>query len=165
MRFSLALSSLVLLSLVVEGCTPNISPDAYNTTSTQQVNQVQKGLIASSSQVKVSGANSEGGNWAGILAGGAAGGIAGSMIGEGSASALAAVGGALVGGIVGDKAEDKLTSQNATQYMIQLNNGSMISVTQGGTIIPVGTHVLVIEGKPARVQVDTTYASSVTAHS
>jgi outer membrane lipoprotein SlyB len=160
MRFILGVGSFVLLSLAMGGCTPDISPDNYKTTATQQVSQVQKGVVINVSQVQVSGANSEGGNWAGIVAGGAAGGIAGSMIGQGSASALAAVGGALIGGIVGDKAEDKLTSQKATQYIIQLSNGTTVSVTQGGSLIPVGTHVLVMEGKPARVLVDTTAAAA-----
>ncbi len=160
MRRIKEISSLALISLILQGCTPNITPEHYDTTSTQQVSQVQKGVVINTSQVEVSGANSEAGNWAGILAGGAAGGIAGSMIGEGSASALAAVGGALVGGVVGDKAEEKLTSQKATQYIIQLTNGSTVSVTQGGTSIPVGTHVLVMEGKPARVLVDTSTTNS-----
>ena len=154
-----SLGLVVLASLCLVGCTPDISSNSYNTTSTQQVSQVQKGVVASTTQVKVSGANSAGGNWAGILTGAALGGIGGSMIGQGSASALAAVGGAAVGGVVGDKAENKLTSQEATQYMIQLNTGAMISITQGGTVIPVGTHVLVMEGKPARVLVDTTASS------
>ena len=141
---------------LLAGCTPNISSDSYNTTDTQHVSQVRHGVIVSISKVKVSGADSKAGNWAGTLAGGAAGGVAGSAVGQGTGSALMAIGGALLGGIAGNKAQEAMTTQDATQYIVKLQNGNTVSVTQGGTVLAVGTKVLLLEGDPARLIVDTT---------
>jgi outer membrane lipoprotein SlyB len=150
------LSLIAIAALPLMACAPNLSPEQYSASDTQQANQVLKGVIISTSQVEVSGSKSDAANWVGPIAGAVAGGLAGSMIGQGTASDLAAVGGAVAGGVIGDKAQQKLTSQTATQYIIQLAGGNTISVTQGGTVLPTGTKVLVIEGKPTRVIPDTT---------
>ena len=154
------LSLIAIATLPLIGCAPNLSPDQYSASDTQQASQVLKGVILSSSQVQVSGSKSEVSNWIGPIAGAVAGGLAGSMIGQGTASDLAAVGGAVAGGVIGDKAQQKLTSQTATQYIIQLAGGNTISVTQGGTLLPTGAKVLVIEGKPTRVIPDTSASGS-----
>ena len=148
-----ALASLGLLA----GCTPNINADNYDTASTQQVGVVKHGVIVSESQVKVA---DSGDNWVGTVAGGAAGAVAGSSMGQGSGSTLLGIGGALLGGIAGNAAEKALTSQTGTQYIVQLTDGSTISVTQGGTILATGTKVLLLEGNPARLIVDTTASST-----
>ena len=149
-----------VLSLgVLTGCAPNINADSYETSNTQQVTAVKHGAIISTSQVSVSGSSTPGGNWAGTLAGGAAGAVAGSSFGGGSGSALLGIGGAVLGGMAGNAAEQAITSQTATQYIVQLSNGSTISVTQGGTVLPTGTKVLLLEGNPARLIVDTSTSS------
>ncbi len=154
----LGLIAIAVLPLM--GCAPNLSPDQYSASDTQQASKVLKGVILSSSQVQVSGSKSDVANWIGPIAGAVAGGLAGSMIGQGTASDLAAVGGAVAGGVIGDKAQQKLTSQTATQYIIQLAGSNTISVTQGGTLLPTGAKVLVIEGKPTRVIPDTSTSGS-----
>ncbi len=159
--WKMSAASLACLGLLV-GCTPDISPDYYNTPSTQQVSVVKHGVVISTSQVKVSGGDSEFGNWVGTLGGGAAGAVAGSSVGQGSGSLLMGIGGALLGGAVGNKAEAALTSQEATQYIVQLTDGSTVSVTQGGAPLAVGTKVLLLEGNPARLIVDTTAAPPAT---
>jgi len=147
-----ATASLALLA----GCTPNINADNYNTENTQQVSVVQHGVVISTSQVKVSDSK----NWAGTIAGGAAGAVLGSTVGQGSGSLLMGIGGAVLGGLGGNAAEKALSSQTATQYIVQLSNGSTLSVTQGGPILATGTKVLLLEGKPARLIVDTAGANS-----
>lgn len=144
----------------IAGCTPNINADYYNTSNTQQVNVVQHGVIVSVSQVSVSGSGSDVGDLVGPLAGGAAGAVAGASMGGGNGSTLLGIGGALLGGIAGQKAEQALTSQTASQYIVQLTDGSTVSVTQGGAALAVGTHVLLLEGNPARLIIDTTVAAS-----
>src|SRR5262245_3265807 len=107
----------ISLSLVmVAGCTPDISPNTYSTSSTQQVSSVEHGTIINVTQVKVEDSGTQ---WAGTLAGGAAGAVLGGSMGEGTGSMLLGIGGAVLGGVAGNAAERKLTSQTATQYIIQ----------------------------------------------
>jgi outer membrane lipoprotein SlyB len=155
------ISALSLASLgLMTGCTPNINADYYQTSNTQQVSVVKHGTIVSESQVKVSDSGASN-TLVGTLAGGAAGAVLGSTVGQGSGSALAAIGGAVLGGIAGSKTEQALSSQMATQYIVQLTDGSTLSVTQGGTPIAVGTKVLLLEGDPARLIVDTSVEAAV----
>lgn len=90
---------------------------------------------------------------AGTLIGGIAGGVAGSTIGGGStAHTLGAVGGALLGGLVGDAAEKGLSSQTGLEYIVKLDNGQVISVTQGtGQALGVGQRCLVLFGNTTRI--------------
>lgn len=153
---ALGLATLGLLS----GCATNINPDYYQTSNTQQVSVVKHGTIISESQVQVSDSG-PGNTLVGTVAGGAAGAVLGSTIGEGSGSALAAIGGAVLGGLAGSKAEQALSSQTATQYIVQLTDGSTVSVAQGGAPLAVGTKVLLLEGNPARLIVDNSVEAAV----
>ena len=84
---------------------------------------------------------------------GIAGGVAGSTIGGGNtAHTLGAVGGALLGGLVGDAAEKGLSSQTGLEYIVKLDNGQVISVTQGtGQALGVGQRCLVLFGNTTRI--------------
>lgn len=156
--WKIAVSSLVAAGLIT-GCTTNISPDYYQTSNTQQVSIVKHGTVISATAVKVSDSGA-GNTLTGTIAGGAAGAVLGSTVGQGSGSALMVIGGALLGGIAGSKAEEGLSSQTGYQYIVQLTDGSTVSVTQGGTPFAVGTKVLLLEGNPARLIVDNTVAVS-----
>lgn len=92
-------------------------------------------------------------NGAGTLIGGAAGGVAGSMIGgSDTAHILGAIGGAVVGGIAGNAAQEGLSSQSGYEYVIQLDNGSMVTVSQGNDVLlNPGQKCMVLYGKRARV--------------
>lgn len=87
------------------------------------------------------------------MIGGLAGGLAGSTIGHGhSANMLGAVGGALLGGLAGSAAEKGLTSQTGLEYIVKLDNGQVISVTQGtGQALGIGQRCLVLFGSTTRV--------------
>ncbi len=146
----ISLAALISLSFIT-GCTPNINPDHYSTDSTQAVSSVTPGVVINTSSVSVS---NSGTGWAGTLAGGATGAVLGGSMGQGTGSLLMGIGGALLGGVAGNAAEKKLSSQDATQYIVKLNNGSTISVTQGGQPFAVGTKVLLLSGNPARLIVD-----------
>lgn len=152
--WKVAVLSLASAGLVV-GCTPNINSDYYQTSNTQQVSIVKHGTVISASAVKVSDSGAAN-TLTGTIGGGAAGAVLGSTIGSGSGSALMAIGGAVLGGIAGSKAEEALSSQTGYQYIVQLTDGSTVSVTQGGTPLAVGTKVLLLEGNPARLIVDNT---------
>ncbi len=156
--WQVSLCGLVSIGLL-SGCTSNIDSNYYQTSDTQQVAIVKHGTVVSASAVKVSDSGPSN-TLIGTLAGGAAGAVAGSTVGQGSGSLLMGIGGAVLGGLAGSKAEEALSSQTATQYIVQLTDGSTVSVTQGGTPLAVGTKVLLLEGNPARLVVDTTVSTS-----
>ena len=63
-----------------------------------------------------------------------------------------AIGGAVVGGIAGNAAQEGLSSQSGYEYVIQLDNGSMVTVSQGNDVLlNPGQKCMVLYGKRARV--------------
>ena len=140
--------STVLTVALLAGCADNINSDHYSTSQTGRVSTVSQCTVLSVRQV---GVNDNSG--AGTMIGGLAGGVAGSTIGHGySANALGAIGGALVGGLVGSAAEKGLTAQTGLEYIVKLDNGQVISITQGtGQALGVGQRCLVLFGSTNRV--------------
>lgn len=134
--------------LILSACAPRIGANDYATSNVNQVNVTKMGKVISVRQVQVQNNDNSG-----AVIGTVAGGVAGSQIGRGStAGVLGALGGALVGGVVGDLAEDGLTSQVGYEYVIQLDQGGLVTVTQGSDVyIQPGQRCLVIYGKQARV--------------
>ena len=119
------------LALLVNACTSRIGANEYATAGTGQVNRAVKGTIVSVRQVQV-----QSDNGAGTLIGGAAGGVAGSMI----------------GGMAGDAAQGALSRQGGYEYVVQLDTGGLITVTQGtDVLLTPGQKCLVLYGKQARV--------------
>ena len=136
-----------VLSLL-SACAPRIGANDYATTSANQVNVTKMGRIVSVRQVNVQNNDNTGATLGTI-----AGGVAGSQIGRGStAGVLGALGGALVGGVVGDLTEQGISSQVGYEYTVQLDQGGLVTVTQGSDIyMQPGQRCLVIYGKQARV--------------
>ncbi len=145
----LLLLATAALILPMAACTSDISSSHYSTGSVGSVAQTMGGTVVSVRQISVSSED----NNAGTLIGGALGGIGGSTIGGGStAHALGAVGGAVLGGIAGNAAQRGLSSQQGYEYVIRLDNGNMITVTQGNDILlNPGQRCYVSLGSPARV--------------
>ena len=142
------LLALPLTAAGIAGCASDIDSNYYSTGSVGQVSQAQGCTVVSVRPIKVSTQNG-----AGTAIGGIAGGVAGSTIGGGStAHTLGAVGGALLGGLVGDAAEKGLSSQTGLEYIVKLDNGQVISVTQGtGQALGVGQRCLVLFGNTTRI--------------
>lgn len=142
-------SLFTVLSLAfLMGCQSNINSDHYATNQTGKVSTVSQCTVLN---VRYVGVNSDTGG--GTLVGSVAGGIAGSTIGGGStAHTLGAVGGALLGGLVGSAAEQGLSSQTGIEYVVKLDNGQVISITQGTQgALSVGQRCLVLFGNPSRI--------------
>lgn len=139
---------LAVLPLMLSGCADNINSDHYSSNQAGKISTVSQCTVLSVRQVGVSDNTG-----AGTVIGGLAGGVAGSTIGHGySANALGAIGGALVGGLVGNAAEKGLTSQTGLEYIVKLDNGQVISITQGtGQPLNVGQRCLVLFGSTNRV--------------
>ncbi len=139
----------VLVCLSTASCTPNISPDSYSVGSVGQVNRVVRGVVVSARPVAVSGTNSGIGSGAGAVAGGAGGSAIG---GSTDANIVGAVGGAVIGGIVGAAIEESTTRQTGMEYIIEAENGSLITIVQGDEDpLVAGQRVLVIYGTRSRV--------------
>ena len=139
----------VLVCLSAASCTPNISPDSYSVGSVGQVNRVVRGVVVSARPVAVSGTNSGVGSGAGAVAGGAGGSAIG---GSTDANIVGAVGGAVIGGIVGAAIEESTTRQTGMEYIIEAENGSLITIVQGDEDpLVAGQRVLVIYGTRSRV--------------
>ncbi len=137
------------LIMPIAACTSDISSSHYSTGSVGMVSQTMAGTVVSVRPITVSSED----NNAGTLVGGALGGVAGSQIGGGStAHILGAIGGAVAGGIAGNAAQRGLSSQGGFEYVVRLDNGNMVTVTQGNDILlNPGQRCYVSLGNPARV--------------
>ena len=81
------------------------------------------------------------------------GGVGGYAIGSGkTAHNLGAVGGALLGGYAGDKAQDVLSSQAGYEYVVRLDNGQVMTLTEGtDVLLSPGQRCMILLGDPARL--------------
>ena len=137
------------LSASLAACAPDISPDSYSVGAVGQVNRAVGGVIVNARPVAIQGTRSGLGAGAGALAGGTAGSTVG---GSSEANIIAAVGGAVIGGLAGAAVEESATRQTGMEYIVETDNGALVTVVQGGEEpLSVGQQVLVIYGARARV--------------
>lgn len=143
-----AILALLPLALIINACTSNIGADDYSTASTGQVNRAMKCQVLSVRQVVVQSDNN-----AGMLVGGAAGGVAGTLLGGNDTTRiLGGLGGAVVGGLAGDLAQEGLSKQAGYEYVVETQNGNIMTVTQGNDVLMnPGEKCLLLYGKQARV--------------
>ena len=89
----------------------------------------------------------------GGAAGAGAGAALGSTIGSsGSDSVAGAIVGAVVGGVAGSVAEGRLSEQKAMEYVVETENGNLMTIVQGLTpVFSVGQKVLVLYGAVSRL--------------
>ena len=149
MRKIVILSSVLCCGvLLLSGCARNISANTYDARALNGAGMVSHPCTV----IKVRTVAVEEGdylenNQAGMLMGGIAGGLAGNMIGGGRGRTLATGIGALAGAAGGAFAEKALKSQNAYEYIVQMQDGSMRTVVQGmDTQLQPGQAALLIEG-------------------
>lgn len=152
---SLLAALLAASMLGLAACSGDYSPNTYAAAAAQQANTVTRGVIIGVRPVMITPDGT-----VGAVAGGAAGGVAGSQAPGGAvASAFGAIGGSLIGGIAGSAAQRATEDTKAWEYIVQQTDGKLVSVTQTDrTPLAIGTHVLVIAGKQARVVRDYTVA-------
>jgi outer membrane lipoprotein SlyB len=144
----LALAALIAATALTAGCQRNISANSYAAGSVGQVNRTVRGTIISARPVEIGGTQSG----LGAGAGAAAGGLVGSQMGRGSGNALATLGGVIAGGVAGAMIEESNTRQTGMEYVVETENGALLTVVQGSdTILQVGQKALVMYGNRARV--------------
>lgn len=140
------------MAVALTACAANLDTNRYQTSATGQINTVTEGVVINVRPVRI--ATENGG--IGSLAGGVAGGAAGSMIGGNSAvNVIGAVGGAVLGGYLGSKAQEGLSTQTGMEYIVKLDSGKSITLTQGDDeVFSVGQKVYVLDaeyGERARI--------------
>lgn len=139
--------------LGIAACSGNYSPNDYAAAAAQQANPVTRGVIIGVRPVTITPNGA-----IGAAAGGAAGGVAGSQTPGGVvSSAFGAIAGTVLGGLTGNAAQRAIDTTKAWEYIVKQADGKLVSVTQSDKKpFAVGTHVLVIAGKQARVVRDYT---------
>ena len=133
---------------VLAACQADIGSNQYGTSSVGQAAAASPCSVISVRQVQVKSDNN-----AGMILGAIAGGAGGYAIGSGStAHNLGAIGGAALGGYAGDKAQGALSSQMGYEYVVRLDNGQVMTLTQGSdTLLSPGQRCLILLGNPARL--------------
>jgi outer membrane lipoprotein SlyB len=130
-------------------CAREIGGASYDPSEVQSARTVQKGKVVGSRQITVQ--KEDVGRVTAISA--AAGAITGAALGSNDLNKiLAAAGGALAGGVVGATAESALSRQEATQYLVQLDSGTLLSVIQRDEKpLEAGTSVYIDQASRARI--------------
>lgn len=119
---------LLPICMLLFACAGEVGADRYETSAAGQVNSADTGVVLSVRQVIIEDTKGSVGKIGGSVAGGAAG----SMIGGSPAvRVIGAVGGAIVGGIAGGAAQNKLSEQKGLEYIIRLDSGRVVTITQG----------------------------------
>ncbi|MCP5433035.1 MAG: hypothetical protein H6923_07165 [Alphaproteobacteria bacterium] len=139
-------------SLGLSACASGLGGSDVPRAGAGAVNSVTRGTIVSARAVNIEGTKSGIGAGAGAIAGAAGG----SQIGQGTAAGIAGgVAGAVVGGLLGAAAEEGLTRQSGIEYVIQTENGQLVTVVQGDDVVLApGQRVLIISGERVRVVPD-----------
>ena len=134
--------------LLLVGCQTNIDSDYYRSTSVGSVNRAVRGTIVNARSVTVSDQAG-----VGTSSGAAAGAIAGASASDNLAgAALLAIAGAVAGGVAGTAVENSVTKQNATEYVVETQNGALLTLVQGGPdVFLTGERVIVVYGSPSRI--------------
>ena len=126
---------------VLAGGASQIGANQYDSAAVGSVNRARAGTIVSVRAITVADSD----NSLGTAIGGIAGGVAGSQIGKGSTAGV--LGGALVGGAAGNLAQRGLSKQSGYEYVVQLDNGGLVTVTQGSDVLmAVGQRCMVLYG-------------------
>jgi outer membrane lipoprotein SlyB len=127
------LSLAVILS--IGGCARNISSNTYDAKTLGSASRTYPCVVVSSRKVMVEEGERLEDNKTGGIIGAIAGGVLGNAFGSGRGRIITTAGGALAGAAAGAYAEKSLKSQDAIEYVVELQSGGMQSVVQGPDVI------------------------------
>lgn len=150
-RLAVSAGCLALLA-GLGACAPQNTGTTYSGYEIGRPAAVDRGVIVSERDVEVRGPNTG----VGTVVGAGTGAVAGSYIGHGGrGSVLGAIGGAVVGGLLGHAVEDSASRGQATEFIIQRQDGAQFSVVQTNEErLQVGERVVVIYGDQTRLMRD-----------
>ncbi len=118
--------SLLMITFLLGGCTPDRSTRIYTSAQALQAEDVEEGIVESVEPATIR----KDGTVMGTIGGGLIGAIAASSIGGGRGQQIATIGGFFLGSVLGDLFEKGVTDRNALKVVVKLNNGKKIVVVQ-----------------------------------
>lgn len=142
-KSALLVASFTAMTLMLGGCTSNLTGDSYSRDEARTVQTVRMGTIESLRPVKIEGTKTPIGGVAGAVVGG----VGGSAIGGGRGSVVAAVIGAVAGGLLGSATEEGLTRTQGVEITVREDDGSMrayVQQVQENEIFRVGERVRIM---------------------
>ncbi|MGD2133458.1 MAG: glycine zipper domain-containing protein [Maricaulaceae bacterium] len=122
-----AVAAVLLSTVSLSACAGGMGTGTYSRSQVGQVGRVEAGQIVQARPVTIEGTKSGVGSTAGVIAGGALGSEAG---GDRTGQIVGGVAGAVVGGLIGAAVEEGVTRQAGYSYVVQLQSGDMVTVTQ-----------------------------------
>lgn len=139
-------------ALLFSSCARQISSDVYASRQIGEVSVTYPGVIRNIREVCVQHGDQLEDNGLGIAGGGVAGGMLGSAIGRGNLAPTVA--GAIAGAVAGSLIEKKVKEQYAFEYIVQLENGGLMTVVQGQDgLFGIGQPVYVIVSQTGRSRI------------
>jgi len=123
--------TLCSLTTLLGGCARQISPNVYSEASVGETSQTFRGKVLTAREVLIEGKEKLDQNSTGLLGGGLAGGVIGNQFGQGGGNLAMTAAGALAGALGGAFAQKELEKQNAIEYTLELQDGSLRTVVQG----------------------------------
>lgn len=123
--------SLLLSSVLLCGCTPNIGGNDYDVSGAGKVGSVEFGVVTDVREVRVNASDpSKAGTGAAV--GGVSGGLLGAgTIGGGSGRFVSGAVGGLLGAGIGHLIEQKATQQMGNEYTVRMDDGRTVAIVQG----------------------------------
>jgi outer membrane lipoprotein SlyB len=138
-------AALVLASTALLACNPPTSGNVVDASQAQRAQTVTFGTIVGSQPVTVQGGNQPAAV-VGTIGGGLAGGLLGREVGGGTGRDIATVVGATAGAAAGNRLAGAATTQQSTEWLVQLESGRTISVIQAQPAFSIGQRVQVVQG-------------------
>ncbi|WP_068470609.1 hypothetical protein [Candidatus Protochlamydia phocaeensis] len=129
MKLAMKVLFLAISALSLASCARQISSDVYASRQVGEASFTYTGVIKNVREVTVEQSEQLDSNQVGIASGGVAGGVLGNVLGRGNLLPTAA--GAAAGAVTGAFIEKKLKQQTALEYIVELNDGRLMTVVQG----------------------------------
>jgi outer membrane lipoprotein SlyB len=146
------IAQLTIGIMLFTSCARQISSDVYSARQVGEVSTTIPGYVRNVREVCMEQGEQLQDNELGVAGGGVAGGVVGHAIGRGKFVPTAV--GAVAGAVSGAFLEKKLKEQLALEYIIQLDNGSLITVVQGKDhLFTIGQPVYVIVSQSGRSRI------------
>lgn len=120
--------SITCITIGLTSCAREISSDVYAANRVGEVPTTYQGVIKNVRQVCVDASESLEDNQTGIVGGAIAGGLVGNAI---SGQFIPTAAGAIAGAVGGSLIEKKLKQQTALEYIVEIQNGALMTIVQG----------------------------------
>lgn len=145
-------------AMLLSSCAKEISSGVYSSRQVGEASVTLPGVVVSVREVCVEGSDRLQDNELGIIGGGVVGGVIGSNIGKGNGRILPTAVGAIAGAIGGSMIEKKLNQQAGFEYVVQLDDGRLMTIVQGNDMLfQMGQPVYVILGYQGRSRITYRY--------